>query len=76
MTAIGRLCPVIIRIVPSLRNLPRRGPTTMAPGERGDSSGHVDDRRAREVHVPVSEAEVDPERREPAPPHTQFANSG
>ena len=46
------------------------------PGERGDAAHHVDDRRAGEVDVAVSEAEVRSERRQPPRPHTQLPKIG
>ena len=56
------------------RNLPRRGPSTMAPGQGGHAAGHVHHRRAGEVDVPVAEARSSrPARASQPPPHTQFA---
>ena len=52
--------------LPFLRVLPDARAEDHRPGEGGDASDHVHDRRAREVHVAVAEPEVGAELREPA----------
>ena len=72
----GMLWPGMVLAVPSLLNLPMRGPITNGAGQADRSTDHVHHAGTGKVHRAVAKPMVRPRLASQPPPQTQLPTSG